>query len=290
MRTWWRHFHSGSEMHLVWLKDGEVTLGIAPLRLSGESILFIGGTDVCDYADFLVPRGKEDEFYGRLWDHLETLGWSTLDLRSIPAGSPTLQYLPALAEQSGYDVQVEVEDQAPVASLPSTWDEYLSRLTKKDRHELRRKLRRLDQAGEARQYVCTTVEAVDGGLRDFVRLLRESSPDKAAFMTPERERFFADIARELAARDELVLSFLEMDGVRVASCMNFDYEGSYLLYNSGYDPGYSHLSVGLLNKALSIKDAVERGRESFEFLRGTERYKYDLGAQDRAIYRLTVHR
>jgi CelD/BcsL family acetyltransferase involved in cellulose biosynthesis len=72
--------------------------------------------------------------------------------------------------------------------------------------------------------------------------------------------------------------------------MNFDYEGSYLLYNSGYDPGYSHLSVGLLNKALSIKDAVERGRESFEFLRGTERYKYDLGAQDRAIYRLTVHR
>ena len=31
--------------------------------------------------------------------------------------------------------------------LPATWDEYLGTLSKKDRHELRRKLRRLESGG-----------------------------------------------------------------------------------------------------------------------------------------------
>ena len=88
----------------------------------------------------------------------------------------------------------------------------------------------------------------------------------------------------------LRLSFLELGGVRVAACASFDYRDEYLLYNSGYDPAYSHLSVGFVGKALSIKDAIGRGRKSFDFLRGSERYKYHLGGTDRLIYRLVVRR
>ena len=82
----------------------------------------------------------------------------------------------------------------------------------------------------------------------------------------------------------------ELDGVRVAACINFDYGDSYLLYNSGYDPAYSQLSVGFVNKAWSIKDAIESGKRTFDFLRGTERYKYDLGAEDRSIYTIRIRR
>ena len=63
-----------------------------------------------------------------------------------------------------------------------------------------------------------------------------------------------------------------------------------MLYNSGYDPRYSRLSVGLVSKALAIKEAIEAGKRSFNFLRGTERYKYHLGAKDFAVYQLTVRR
>ncbi len=99
-----------------------------------------------------------------------------------------------------------------------------------------------------------------------------------------------DIGAQLASRDQLKLFFLEVDGARVAACICFDYAGSYLLYNSGYDPEFARLSVGLLNKALCIRDAIEEGRSRFEFLRGTERYKYDLGATDRALYRISAQR
>jgi CelD/BcsL family acetyltransferase involved in cellulose biosynthesis len=50
------------------------------------------------------------------------------------------------------------------------------------------------------------------------------------------------------------------------------------------------LSVGLLNKALCIKQAIEEGRNAFDFLRGPERYKYDLGGTDRLLYRIAVRR
>ena len=99
-------------------------------------------------------------------------------------------------------------------------------------------------------------------------------------MTEARERFFTELMETAAARGRLKLSMLEFDGVRVAACISFDYEDSYLLYNSGYDPAYSQLSVGFVNKAWTIKDAIESGKRTFDFLRGIERYKYDLGAED----------
>ena len=80
------------------------------------------------------------------------------------------------------------------------------------------------------------------------------------------------------------------DRVRVASCICFDYDGTYLLYNSGYDPEKSSLSVGLLNKALTIQEAISQDIKEYNFLRGTERYKYHLGASDRAVFDLIITR
>jgi CelD/BcsL family acetyltransferase involved in cellulose biosynthesis len=67
--------------------------------------------------------------------------------------------------------------------------------------------------------------------------------------------------------------------------------GSYLyLYNSGYDPEFSSLSVGLVSKALCLRWAIENGFGGLDFLRGDESYKYDLGAQDQRVYRLRLRR
>ena len=289
-RTWWRHFGKDSELRLLELYDNGAALGIAPLMLRDGVVGFLGDTDLFDYHDFLVPRGNETPFYETLFGYLDTVDWRTMDLKSVPQDSQTLRYVPALAGRKGYAVEVVEEDMAPVASLPPTWDEYLDGLSKKHRHELRRKMRRFEAAGASRQYVCNSAESLPACMEEFFRLHRTSRQDKAKFLTPERERFFLDVAVELAARDQFKLAFLELDGVRVASCITFDYLDSNLLYNSGYDPGYSDLSVGLLNKALAVKEAIEAGRRTFDFLRGDERYKYHLGAKGRAIYRIVVRR
>ena len=289
-RTWWRLFGDGAELHILSIRDNGTVLGIAPMVLRDGVLTFLGGTDLFDYHDFLVPMGNETSFYAALFDFLPTMDWHTIDLRSLPQDSPTVSYTADVAKQKGFAVEVLEEDVAPVAALPSTWEEYVAGLPKKGRHELRRKMRRLDNAGTANQYICENGETIREGMQDFFRLHKASRPDKKMFMTPERERFFMDTAVELGARGQFKLAFLELDGVRVASCISFDYLSSCLLYNSGYDPSYSNLSVGLLNKALAIKGAIEMGRRTFEFLRGAERYKYDLGAEDRTLHQVVVRR
>ena len=290
-QLWWRHFGRDSRLQILSLAEDGERLGIAPLILGDDGDLsFLGDTDLFDYHDFLVIEGKEAAFYDALWSRLVEMDWHTLDLRSLRQGSPTLERLPALAGRHGLEVEIVEEDKAPIAWLPSTWEEYVAGLKKKDRHELRRKLRRLEAADSARQYTCDSPDTIACCMQDFFTLLRASSPDKNEFMTHAREDFFLDVAQHLTRRDQFKLFFLEVDDKRVASCICFDYADSYLLYNSGYDPSYSALSIGLLNKALSLKEAIEEGKQSFDFLRGTERYKYNLGGKDQAVYQLIVRR
>ena len=290
-RLWWRHFGGDDSLRILSVRENGERLGIAPLAQGpDDAISFLGGTDLFDYHDFLVIKGRERAFYQALWDYLQGLSWPTIDLLSLREGSPTLELIPELATEAGLDVEIVEEDRSPRRSLPESWDQYVSSLRKKDRHELRRKLRRLDASGGVRQYTFVSPDEVAASMSDFFSLMRASREDKHDFMTADRERFFRDVAGELASRGQFRLFFMEVDGKRVASCICFDYAGSYLLYNSGYDPAYSALSVGLLNKALALKDAIEVGREEFDFLRGTERYKYNLGGEDRIVYRLVVRR
>ena len=289
-KTWWDNFGADSEQRILSVRDGDELLGIAPLMKSGDRLTFLGDKNLTDYFDFIAPSATVERFYPALWDAIADDGWATLELPSIPSGSPTLELLPALAERSGASVSVEEEETTPVAELPASWDEFLAGLRKKDRHELRRKLRRLDRDSEHRQYVASDGDVLNGSMQDFFRLLRVSRDDKNEFLTPEREAFFLDIARESMSRGQFILSFLEVDGENVAACICFDYGGDYLLYNSGYDPSYSRLSVGLINKALSLRAAIEEGRETFNFLKGNERYKYNLGGKDAPVYHMKIAR
>jgi CelD/BcsL family acetyltransferase involved in cellulose biosynthesis len=289
--TWWEQFGGDSEMLLLCLKGDEGITGIAPLSRRNGTISFIGSRDVSDYSDFLVSRGAERCFYSSLVDHLDGEQWEQLELSSLPTHSPTLVYLPELARGRGYHVDVVEEDVAPGIALPDDWERYLQSLSKKDRHELRRKFRRLDSSGEEVKLVkySSPAEAVTD-LDDFFTLMRQSKEAKHRFLTPDRERFFRKVAGVLANMNVFRLFFLEMGEKRVAAAMCFDYGGARLLYNSGYDPSYGYYSVGLLLKALCLKDAIEQGKAYFDFLRGPEPYKYDLGAKNTALYQMVVTR
>jgi len=290
-RIWWDHFGGSYRLLILSLHDTDGLLGLAPLAVQDGMVRFLGRTDLFDYHDFIVLEGRERQFYEALIDYVERdADWRVLDMESLRAGSPALELLPVLAEARGFSVEFVREDVAPVLALPDTWDDYLASLSKKARHELRRKGRKLDAAGDVFHTMCSDPQCVRDCLPDFFRLHRESGPDKAEFMTPARERFFTEMAMEFASKDKLRLALLELDGKRVAACISFDYLDSYLLYNSGYNPDFSYLSVGILNKAFAIREAIGAGKRYFDFLRGPERYKYDLGAVDRTIHRLVVRR
>ncbi len=285
---WWESFRDRRELAGFYLQQSEGVTAIASLARQGEEISFIGNTETFDYNDFMVRPGAEADFFAALLSWLGQREWKALELPSLIEDSPTLQYLPDLARRQGYTVEVSSEDVTPGLQLPVTWDEYLSGLSRKNRHELRRKLRRLEGVPGWRWYCLQEPEAVAERLDDFLALMRQSDPEKAAYMTPARETFFRRIAARTAEMDLLRLFFLEMDGKDVAAALCFDYNGTRFLYNSGYNPEYGYYSVGLLLNALCLREAIEQGKSYFDFLRGPEPYKYHLGGLNRTIYRMVV--
>ena len=290
-QTWWNMFGGDADLNLLTVvQDGNVK-GLAPLMRRDNEVSFIGGSDLVDYHHFLHHEIDDATFYNTIFGYLfncESL--DSVRLTSVPEWCAAYAAIPVDARASGLQVAETCEDVSPGIELPGAWEDYVSGLSKKDRHELRRKLRRLERSAEVNHVEYSTVHDITANLDDFVNLHRMSTPDKAEFMTDQREEFFRAAVINLAKIGSSRLYFLEIDGKRAATSICFVHGDNQLVYNSGYDPEQRALSVGLLNHALTIKLAIENGVRYFDFLRGDESYKYHLGAQDRALYNLVVTR
>jgi CelD/BcsL family acetyltransferase involved in cellulose biosynthesis len=284
LEVWWHDFGSGAELYLGAIRKGGTIVGIAPLLLRGEEASFIGSANLCDYLDFVIVPGKEVDFFNVLLDDLRGRGIRRLNLRPLKPNSSVLNHLVSIAKNRNYDVSRKVEDVSLELDLPRTWQEYLNTLTQKQRHEVNRKLRRLGEAGDVNYRVVADSNSILDSTDLFLRLFRQSREEKAIFLTNQIESFFRSLVKATARSRLLRFGILELNASPAAVVMYFDYNNSFFLYNNGYDPQHSLLSVGLISKVLCLKDCIERGRSKFDLLKGAEEYKYRLGGKEITLY------
>jgi len=275
-------------LYLSTLKENETVIGIAPLLVNEETASFIGSADICDYLDFIITPGREPDFFNVLLDNLKLKGINKLDLGPLRPDSTVLTHLVNIARNRGYEVLCHTEDVSLELDLPPTWEEYLAKLNKKQRHEVRRKLRRLSEVGNVEHRFIEVGGEIEDYFDIFLKLFALSRDEKASFMNPRIESFFRSLAKAMAEIGLLRLGILQLDKVPVAMTMGFDYNDSHYLYNSAYDPQFNYLSVGLLCKVLCIQESIKKGSKKWDFLKGEEPYKYQLGGQEVPIYRCQI--
>jgi CelD/BcsL family acetyltransferase involved in cellulose biosynthesis len=288
MEVWWQVFGSEAELLVRTVREGEKIIGIAPLMVKNDRAYLIGDTDVCDYHDFIITPGREGEFYPLILDDLKKNGIRHLDLKHLRPDSTVLTSLIDLAEKRHYPVVSTQDDLSLEIDLPPFWDEYLAALGSKQRHEVRRKLRRLSEEGKVEYRFIGDKAAVSVTMERFFRMFTESRKDKAAFLTEKMKSFFVLLAEAMARKGLLKLGTLVLNEQPLAEIMCFDYNRCIYLYNSGYDPNYTSLSAGLICKVLAIKAGIEQGYKRFDFLKGAETYKYHLGGKEVPLYRCQI--
>jgi len=288
---WVNNYKPQSDIYLEIVQKDGIDLGVVPLMDTNGRLSFIGDSDVYDYMDFPVLNGYESLFYESAAEMIQSLKWENLKLESIPEDSPTLKLLPQFFSPNNFEVVITESDCTPLLQLPNNWDDYQLNLRKKDRHELRRKIRRLESSHSFKQFRCDlNSNSLEMYMNTFFNLMAQSREDKGEFLTDLNKSFFKELAKIFSYQDSFNLYFLELDEQIVAACICFEYEDQVLLYNSGYNPEFSSLSVGLINKAFTIKESIENEMKVYNFLRGTERYKYHLGAQDKLVMDLSITR
>ena len=286
---WLKHFGGALRVKTFLLRSaGGAPKGLGVFSDSakeGKNLSLLGSADVWDYRDLILPAGREEEALGALGRVWAEGTWAGAELSGISEFSPTLRFLPAILRSLGFQVTVEMEEISVYLNLPRSWDDFLNQLGSKDRHELRRKMRRLE-----REASFEVLEGQGEGLAEkmdaFLELHRKSRRDKAEFMTPEMEAYFRSVAERFHERGWLSLPFLRVEEKEVAGYFSFRYRGVEYVYNSGYDPEYGRLSPGIVLAACCIRRAIEGGMKIFHFLRGQEDYKYRLGGLEEKIFRV----
>lgn len=268
--------------------DGRLAAILPLYEAEAGTWCLLGGVDISDYLDLIAVEGREADAWLALLQGraAEPVVW---ELHAVPAASPTVSALPGLARASGLSATVTLEERCPVLALPGSWEAYLAGLSGKHRHELTRKLRRFErEAPDARVTCLRRGEDIRARLGDFLDLHRRSGAGKTRFMDARMETFFRRAANALADRDAVRLWFLDLPAGPAAAFLCLEWDGRVGLYNSGFHPDLAGLSPGLVLLSRVIRDAIERGQHTFDFLRGEERYKYEFGPVPEAVYQVVI--
>jgi CelD/BcsL family acetyltransferase involved in cellulose biosynthesis len=295
LKLYWEEF--GEEPDHLLLAFGEDDTGAqvyaAAFELIGDTLRFLGGTEVTDY---MGPVGIPEAIAGSahaLWAGLLARDdWREADLRGLAEDSPWLTELREAAASHGLAVE-ETEDQngvAPILDLPVTWDEYLARIPSKLRHEIKRKAKKLEAETGPFRIETATDETLLPLLDRFVELHRMSEGPKGVFMVPGMEIFFRRLGQEFCERGVFRLTFIRVHDELAAGTIGFSFEGTYSLYNSAFDRKWQQLAPGMVLVAEDIKEAIEEHCSVFDFLKGDYAYKYRFGARKRLVKRLVVSR
>ena len=295
--TWWRHFGAGRQLSILTVRSDDGRLeGLAPLMRTldgGDAtrLEFIGDLELCDYFDMLMAPHRQGEIAQTIADYLVSQANEDVEicLNNLSADSPTTSLIQHSLAREGLLVETDTIETCPTVVLPAEWNAYLATLRGKDRHELRRKIRRAENAAELAYTATDAAEQLDEDLDTFISLHRMSQQDdKQGFMTPAKVAFFGDMAHQLWREGWLELAFLYADDRPIAGLCCMTYGTTYAAYNSGYHPNYGSLSAGIVLFADRIRSAIHRGYVAFDFLRGNESYKYRFGASDRPLSQFVV--
>jgi CelD/BcsL family acetyltransferase involved in cellulose biosynthesis len=294
-RSWWKNLQPEDATLLTGaVRDTDGTLQAIGCFYQLEGTLYFNGcVEETDYLDVICPAEHASSSWHELLDCLEAFDsppWHSLELCNIPESSQTRNILSNLAQTKGYRYEEEVIEVCPIISLPATFDTYLESLDSKQRREISRKMRRAEGA-EMRTVIIGPEDDLAEAVDLFLDLLQLSTFEKRDWLHDGRRAVFHEVAQAAQQAGLLQLMFVEHEGRKAAGLFNFDYKDRIWVYNSGLDPAlFAPLSPGVVLTAAAIEHAINLGRSEFDFMRGSEDYKYRFGAKDTHIYRIHIDR
>jgi CelD/BcsL family acetyltransferase involved in cellulose biosynthesis len=303
LNSWWEHLGGGEwtngELLITCARreNGEL-VGIAPLfythNLTGDpALMLIGSIEISDYLDFIVRKEDIDEFTLELLKYLDNLHdpeWRFLDLYNLPESSPTVQALKTAANKLNWGYHEKRLQPCPYIPLKGDWEAYLLGIDKKQRHEIRRKIRRAEESETpVRWYIVEEAETLDQEISDFLALMGKD-PNKARFLVETMQKQMRSIIHAAFEAGWLQLAFLTIGDQKAACYLNFDFAGYIWVYNSGLDNQFRDFSPGWVLLGYLLQWAIDNNRPVFDLMRGSEDYKYRFGGIDRYIVRACLDR
>ncbi|MDP2341193.1 MAG: GNAT family N-acetyltransferase [Deltaproteobacteria bacterium] len=317
LRAWWRHFGEGDarrELHIALVvvdvvsevprRPQRLIVGIAPFFIErtrafgvvGVRRLAFLGRPVSDYLDIIAAPAHRAVVVDALAQHLSDTAhaWDVCVLEDITERSPTATALQAALSSLGITATRFANERCPRTVLQGTWAETLAALKGDHRRELQRRRRKLEKHAPVELEIAGDAASIDADLEQFIAMHQEhwtSMGHTGALADTRAQRFHRDAAAAMAARGWTFMAFLRVHGRRVAVVYGFRFNNELAIYLTGArheSPELRQLSTGRVLASLVMEHATTSSLQAYDFMRGTEGYKYELGGVDVANQTLII--
>ncbi|MFJ8044700.1 GNAT family N-acetyltransferase [Kitasatospora sp. NPDC096147] len=278
--AWWETLGRRGPAEIAFWRAADGTVeAVAPLhrtrlRLHPRAPLTVrcltplgSGPGAADHGTFACRPGRRAEL--RAWLAARG-GRETLWLPDLDPGAADL--LPAGARQVA-------AQSCPRVGLADGFDALGS---KQFRSDLRRYGRKLAAAGVTFRWVAPGTAPADL-LPAIVRLhrLRRDALGKSTTFDEDRLPLHQLLVSRSGTDAGPAFLIAEQDGTVIGGLYGFQWGDAFAYYQIGWDPEWAPLRLGTAIIAEAVRAAAERKLATFDFLRGTEPYKYRFDATDR---------
>ncbi|MES0811641.1 GNAT family N-acetyltransferase [Roseibium sp. SCPC15] len=286
---------------LIATPDGaDAPVAFFPLRLklkkrrkSGEFIngFNMAGNYAADYTGFLCLTEYEDEAIPAFAAHLNTMSWAFLKLEYVRTSKRRKElFLNEFPKKTFRIKPVERVNEidnvnnlvCPYVDLPGTFEAYLTeRLSSNSRQKLRRLLRKVDE-DQGYRITHATAETIDRDIEILLDLWKAQWGERKGARLDKMVSNNRIVLRGGFDMGHLFMPMLWKGEQPVAVLGSFlDHEKKTVLFMiAGRDQSFNDIPSGLVLHAHSIRHVIDQGFETYDFLRGNERYKYSFGCDE----------
>lgn len=313
--AWWRTFGAldGRQLRAWCFRLGGRLVGLAPMLvrrhhhfglLPMRRLEFLGSGEpeadeiLSEYLGPVVASGYEELVANALLERLTAQGddWQEIVLSALDKESPAVAALIAALSRGNWAWECGPPTRCPFIKLPSSWDAYLSSLSRRNRYFARTSMRDFcSWAGD--DWHVEQAESKSELARGRAILLRlhqerwNSEREPGAFSSPTFLRFHDEVMPRLLDRQALSLCWLAVRGSPVAVLYNIIWRNRVYFYQGGRSTDVPRrIRPGIVLHLEMIRRAIDDGREEYDMLGGSMRYKMQLAPEAHAMVSIRIAR
>jgi len=288
MYSWWENYHTQYKdwkLNILFFFDGEYIIGILPLYVSINSlgllkykrVGFLGDRiESSDYLDIITTK----EYYSYFYEYLPTIlkkEFSFADLIHLTGVLENSIVGQIFRDNEMSPVLQQKYRICPYITLPATYKQYLSKLSKKFRYNINRSMKIFQELSNSHFDEIKKPEDIPQAIEvifDLHHIRAKQKKINTMFIKEKRYNFHKKCAKRLAENNHVKIFFAYIEDTPIATLYCFEFKDTLFYFQGGFNPQWNRISPGGLIIANAIRYSIAKSLKYFDFMRGDEAYKF----------------
>lgn len=274
--------------HIIKLTEQDEIIAIFPLYQTNNTLLFFGGKDITDYHAPLIKSGYEKNVFEEIKNYIRKNKFK-LELNHL---------------HNIYSTLLELNEQEiAISNIKLNFekiDDYTNYLKSNNINFAGRLISQIEKINRSYSNLFEFEITTNNLSNELITLMKESFTKKKFFEEDKRrEEFFKQISPlakfgslklnpggDKSKSQYLAIILIFEDELKI----NSEIIKQRLAYNTGYIENdlLKKAGPGMLLFYYLIKDSIVNNFFNFNFLRGSENYKFNLGAKKENLYSFNI--